>query len=74
MNAPDGVNLEDVKAWMVDGAKPGHVCLFERSGWKLAACGVWTPNGTVMFNRPKRICRKCRDALPRLAPAPGGRE
>lgn len=70
MNHPEAVKLVDVKAWMVDGPKPGHICIQERSGWKLAACGLWTPNGNVTFDRPKRICQKCRDALPRLRPAP----
>ena len=61
----DRYTIDDVPAWMVDRGV-GHIVAGPAlSGWARWACGVSTPYGTddILTARPRRICKKCRDAL-----------
>jgi hypothetical protein len=65
------VAVEDVPKWYVDRACPGgpigHAVAGPGlgSGWAMMACRMTTPIGhdDMQDDAPKRICRKCREAL-----------
>ena len=60
------MTLDEIKAWSMLG---GVACIVTsgQGGWVTTACGHWR-TGDATFGRPKRVCRKCREALPNLRP------
>jgi hypothetical protein len=62
------VTIDEIRCWSVLSGV-GCIVIGGSHGWVNTAClsfrtGGWTEN------RPKRICRKCREALPRLRREP----
>lgn len=55
------VAIEEVRKWLILGGI-GHVLVQSYSGWHYSPHNM-TPNGEVVEDTPKRICRKCRAAL-----------
>lgn len=59
------ITIDEVQTWlMLSGI--GHVLCGTRERWHSTACGTWTPNGESVSERPKRKCRACIAALPKL--------
>jgi hypothetical protein len=59
------ITIDDIKLWLV---RQGIGCIVLATlggGWVATACGSLR-TGDAVEQRPKRICRKCREALPRL--------
>lgn len=59
------IAIDDVKLWTTGGI--GHVIIGQQHGWYYTACQSFGTFGKTK-KRPKRICRKCRAALPKLTP------
>lgn len=57
------VTVEQVKAWVLDWHKIGHAVADERAGWVWTACQTVMTSGVATAERPRRICRKCRERL-----------
>ena len=56
----------DVTHWLDlkgPGGHIGHIIMEQDSGWYVTACGAWTTGGEVVTVQPRRICRKCREAM-----------
>ena len=58
------LRVDEVRLWVVQSGI-GHVVLADRGGWVTTACIHWM-TGTSTPDRPRRICRACRKALPGL--------
>lgn len=63
------IAIDDVKHWLVDGDNKtgiGHVVFGVQNGWTLLGCGARL-GGCLKeeceTEKPKRICRKCRESL-----------
>lgn len=63
------MTIDDIKIWAVSMGI-GHVVTSINGEWVTTACHHWM-TGTAVPDRPKRICRKCRAAIPALIPAGG---
>jgi hypothetical protein len=58
------LTIDDISHWVKLGGI-GHVVLTQDGGWVTTPCGHWM-TGDVTAERPKRVCRKCRKAIPTL--------
>jgi hypothetical protein len=54
--------IDDVKMWLILGSM-GHAVESTRNGWAYTVCAVYTPNGTLTPEKPKRVCSCCRQRL-----------
>jgi len=64
------VDIADIRYWIRDGKGRGVDCIAasQQSGWALAACGQWGPREVYSSDeRPKRVCRKCQEAIEKLS-------
>lgn len=59
------ITIEDVTKWLVISGI-GHVLCGTRERWHTTACGIWTPNGETVAERPTRKCRACVADLSKL--------
>ena len=64
------ISIDDVVFWcqLYRGGGVSHIVTI--SGYYvMTACGTMTSGATVTKDKPKRICRRCREALKDLRPA-----
>ena len=64
------VELRDVRRWYLDWRKITHIVMSENGGWVRTACCSWiTGDGQNAKPAKMRLCRKCREALPKMVEA-----
>jgi len=61
----DGIKIKDVPLWRIYKGI-GHIVMVSQDSWISTACNIMTPNGIDTKEIPKRKCRKCMTALPKL--------
>jgi len=66
---PEPITIEEVDHWCIEKVDHwcmlsgiGHVVTSANGHWVTTACHHWM-TGSVVTERPKRICRRCRAAF-----------
>ena len=70
-----GMTIDDVVYWckLYRGGGVSHIVTHGINGdYVMTACGTMANDATVTKDKPKRICRRCREALAYLRPAKEG--
>lgn len=57
------VSVDEVPDWAIGEGRIGHVAAFWNKGWLVTACNLWSPSFELTKEKPRRICRECRQLL-----------
>lgn len=64
------VTLDQVPMWT---DKAGHILMWSEGAgadtrWTQTLCGIFSNHYSATSDRPKRVCKSCRELLPRAIP------
>lgn len=61
------MTIDQIKAWSMFGGV-GCVVISASNGWHNTACFSFRTGDHFLEDRPKRVCSRCRAAIPSLRP------